>query len=1265
MTELDKNDLSKIINSYIGGRPFQSLSNILKNSGFYDQNKKNTADIINSFDDSEYKSLKRHFTNLRKSVISDIHLLEEQNSSNNEVDSFLRFISLIFDVSTIIQKRDEQTIDNLKEANDTKKSSTSSQQKSKGESDSHSKSTNDQAETISKLKKKLSKANEQITFLKTQIKSAKEEGKSEVIQDLTDHYHLSQNSGNDIHSLISNLDNCIEANNSTAQSESGESLSDDASVVKKIVKSFDLPPDTTPKNIVSELQQKLVEMVKINAEMNNQKDDRENCPIGPTDDPSDPSILRSQLVATVNSLRSELDHLKCDVAEQDEVLQVFCNIPLKPDQADSIVQEAENNEKSFIQKVRDIVSILAIQIFQSEDTEVLNTRLLSLVAGLFQFINAIGTSKAAYTSLYPECPFDEMRPVILSQAERVHLFLCENGHAFTQDQKSLFEELITNNNYYPLKGIDANSISSMNLLTHVKNYLNEYTRKPSSVEGQVLYVIALEAVCACDILQRYSDTVKNACTRQIQEAKQLKNYSVQLEKSIEDQQVYIQGMSMMQNEEKNNTQEENDEYFDNDKDSFNNSLNNNRSREDSRNYDNNQSYENTNNSRENTNESNNNRRRRDHNRSNENSRNKDSNSKNSDDKNNDGAVKNRDVKNNDKADKDLNKVRSILRKGLTDHDHERKNNEGNEENNCNCIESILEALDHLNQEEVEIVPDDRYIQSLQTQLRDAKAENKEWKKKNDDLIKDTHNDIANVQAQVSKMNETMNKRIELKKAQNQKLVKALKDAKQNMDKLVKKNKELQQKLSSAGSQEGEESSRQIADEIQKNFDETKKDYENILSQMKASIENKQKEIDSLKESQDSLQQQLEEEKQKNATLSKQVKQAEKSVKEKIEKYKKKEAKAIDQASLLSEKYQEIHRDLEILENEKKIMQDKYQNIENEKALIQSSLKNYSETLEEFEKLRKSHDQLLNEKKTENQQFLSKVAALFPTYADLSVTISKESILDILENVREDLETIPQYQTKVGTKDDIIQKVKESLNIESDDSIVEKLNALIKSNNEMDQSNRLMYSELKASQDSRINLLELQDWLIRMYVLVTGGVCQDVTTREMQHAIEDNITSKYENLILSRKNALLKAEKKLLKSKTFTKINSEFENEIENEKENEQPKNYEEEEEEDANQSSTEIEIDNLPKQNKTKNNKNVSLNKKKKKKDKRNYSFRHLLIMAMLICKAKRLSGNGEGGSYGLDIGDTNNNNKDGRQYSTSFSPISKPTSNNYVFGLD
>lgn len=1238
MTEPDNNELSEIIKGYIEGRPFQSLSSILKNSGFYNQS--NSASKINSLEDSEYKSLKRHFSNLRKTVINEIHQREEQSESNGNVDSFLQFVSLLFDVSTIIQKRDEQTIANLKETKESQEESSASKHKSKGDSDT--KSSKSQAETISKLKRKLSKAFEQITFLKAQVNLAKDEGKNEVIQDITDHYHLNQSSGTDIQNLINSLDNAIESNASTIPSDSGDGLNENLTVLKKIVKSFDLPQETTSQNVVSELQQKMVEMAKFNAKMNSQlKEDIENCPIGPNEDPENPSIMRSQLVATINSLRAELDKIRSDLAEQDEILQIFCNIPLKTNEIENIVQEEDDNGKSFIQKVRDIVSILTIQIFQSEDAEATNKRLFSLVGGLFQFINSIGTSKAAYVSLYSDSPFEEMRSVLLSQAERVHLFLSENGQAFTSDQQSLFNELISNNNYNPLKGIDSSSINSMNILAHVKNFLNEYTQKPTTVEGQVLYVIALEAVCACDILQRYSGTVKHAFNRQIYESKQLKDYSLQLEKSIEDQQITIQEMSLLQNEERNNRSENyeyGDNYYDNDRESFSNSMNQNSTSLNTN--------TNTNSSKinENSRDNENNRRRRNQN---ENSGIRDSNSTKEKDEN----VKERDIsnksQNNESVEKELNKVRSILRKGITNH---KENDE-----DCNCIETILEALDHLNQNQSEIIPDERYIQTIQSQLSDKISEIKELKQKNDNLIKETHDDIVNVQDQVSKMNETMNKKIELKKKQNQKLIKALKDAQEIQTKLKKQIKELQEKVQNYESQESDDS-KHIADEIQQHFKETKEEYEQKVSQF-------QKEINTMKESYEnqlnSLKQQLESEKEKTATLSKKVDQNDQSIKGKIEKLKKKEAKAIDQASVLSQKYQELHKDYVALENEKKAMMDKYENIEKEKSLVQDSLKNYSETLEEFNKLRKSYDQLRNEKVTENKQFLSKIASLFPTYADFSVTISKESILDILKNVKEDLDTIPTIQGKNNKKDEIIQKVKECLNIESENSIVDKLSKLIKTNNELDQSNHHMYSELKASQESRIVYLQLQDWLIRLYVMVTGGVCQDVTTSEMQHAIEDNITSKYENLMLSRKNALLRAEKKLLLSKTFNKVNKDYIEEMEKENENNNTKNeskaIQNDEEED--QSSTEIEFD-------AKKDKDVNNDKKKKKKkDKTVYTFRHLLIMAMLICKAKRLSGNG-GDPYGLEMTDANA--KDGKQFSASLSPISKPMySSNYVFGLD
>ena len=91
------------------------------------------------------------------------------------------------------------------------------------------------------------------------------------------------------------------------------------------------------------------------------------------------------------------------------------------------------------ENVRYIVLNIAIQIFQREDTKITNKHLFSLISDLFQFINCIGTSKAAYVSLFFRSSF------------RRDMF-CSS---FTKSTIINNELITTNINNNPLKLIDS------------------------------------------------------------------------------------------------------------------------------------------------------------------------------------------------------------------------------------------------------------------------------------------------------------------------------------------------------------------------------------------------------------------------------------------------------------------------------------------------------------------------------------------------------------------------------------------------------------------------------------------------------------------------------------------------------------------------------------------------------------------------------------------------------------------------------------------
>lgn len=1051
---------------------FQALENLLGECNlddFFNNDLIQFTAKVNAIDDNNFENLQEHFNCLRNCFI-DSFSETSQEKSNDELHSFSKLLSVIFRVSSIIQIHNPN----------------------KDQSSGSERSMTLQNQLVSTQKK--------LDSVTKQLQTASEASQREVFNAVADRFSFEKTAITNTQSLLDSLEQIKNKNANTDISK------DD--LVQEMILSFELPSETTSLNIIPEIQRK-IDILKSKISYPNHKAEvplSESSPLNSSEDPEDPSIPRNRLISTIQNLRIELDCMKGDLADQNEILQVFRDIPIETEEINKIIEKPTQTGFDFLQKIRKITSLLMVEVFRCEDTKILNQNLLSLLLSLFHFVNSLGTSKSAYCSIDSNIPFEEIRKDLLLQAERIQLFLGENAQGFIETQKSLFDDLISGT-FNNLNRMNLKQLNSTDLITHVQAFLAENNQPPTTVEGQRLFIVAIESILACDILRRYSSEAKRSLITQSRHANQLKDYANQLEKSIQEHQVYINDM--------NSTPQV-------------------------------------------------------------------------------ITIDDKDVP------EKIKQVRSILRSALIENTKNKCHSK-----NCRCVEKILESLKYLNNDS--LIADSEYIQDLQNQLNTSLEQNKQ-------TLKETRDDFIKVQKRVKKMKDTMTNKIEQVKNENKILTKALREATDNKTELENHNKTLtemnqqldeQLKHANQAMKEANEQSEKLIETIQSSFQETKDDYENQLRSIKANVEEyqdqKQKEFDTMKEQLEetlkSSERENEELKGSMLSLNKRIEELENDLKEKnslIENLEKNEEDAIEQAAKIALKYQEIHKDFTVIEDQKNRMTTKCESMEKEQNMFQGSLKGYRETLENFESLRKKYDQFINDSVKQEQQYLSKISSLFPSYTDLNVVLSKENVYGTLTKVKEAVCKIPEFERKIKKYSLLIQTIKQALQIESDEAIPEKINVLLSKIEQLKEGNNAVISEMKALQDSRVGYLQMEDWLIRIYVLLTGGVCQDVTTIQMQHTLEDSIMSSYENLILARKNAILRAEKTLLTSKAFEPYIKKVDN----------------------GENTSEMKVASIDDVS------NTSPEKKKKSK-KGQISMRHLLIVAMLILKAKNLSGNG------------------------------------------
>ncbi|OHT14936.1 hypothetical protein TRFO_14572 [Tritrichomonas foetus] len=796
-------------------------------------------------------------------------------------------------------------------------------------------------------------------------------------------------------------------------------------VIKNIVQSFDLPPTTTSKDIIFHLNEKFTnsgssvlveqlreELLKKTEENEalkdqlNSNDKGENKGEIENSNNSDKNVIEPPVTATLSDHdRNKITNLEKQVAElqqiisqtptEKQILSIFEDVPLETDEISNIV----SSDQPLLEKLNQIVSTLSLHVFSGEDLHENNKMLLGLVSSQFRFIKMLADSEKACTAVYTEVPYEEMRHILLGQTEAISLFLQEHAAGIVEDS-CLFEELLKSN--------------TPDLLENVQKYLSSYT-KPTSRESEQLFILLLQAISASDVLRKYSEQSQTLCRQQANDIKQMKNYSEQLEKSIE---------------------------------TFNNS--------------------------------------------------------------NMLSTPERSIPGTPKS----GTLKSIAN---TPTSNEQLSPEKGSQGQLSS--------------EKDQGTGSEYVKNLQKQLAKVRAENIELKKGKEQLIKQTHDDLLTVQQQIDKMKDSMSKRLTNKNKDIMKLSAALKNTTERVKELRSINDNLKKQLKEKETpkEKIDDNSKSLINDIQEQFEETKREYESALEQMRSQIssyqESKQDEFNSVVSEKDrkinDLTYKLEESVRNSKKLAKRsysLSQQLESAQAKIDELSRSENEALTQAEQLGIKFREIHDDYTKLEHEKEMLAQKIESnndvVKRDKQLLETQ---YEHKLNDQQlQYQASLSKIKEDSDAEGKKLLLDIAHIFPSFVDLNQPVTRASILDALQNVKKAADS----ERKLKKKREILEQARKDLKVEHDIQIPGSIITLM---NKFEQ----LQNEAKPLADGMEVYVQTQDWLTRMYVLCTGGICQDVNNIEMQHVIEEALVTSFGSLLLSRRVAMLRAQKRLL------------------------------------------------------------------------------------------------------------------------------------------
>ncbi|KAK8894558.1 hypothetical protein M9Y10_022993 [Tritrichomonas musculus] len=500
----------------------------------------------------------------------------------------------------------------------------------------------------------------------------------------------------------------------------------------------------------------------------------------------------------------------------------------------------------------------------------------------------------------------------------------------------------------------------------------------------------------------------------------------------------------------------------------------------------------------------------------------------------------------------IEKVRSTIRSAIL-------NEKGLQE-----LLTMLKCIDILDEE---CFDSNKYTRKIEKRLSQEISDSQETKNKLNSIVNEANNQLTVLKEEMNKLNGDFQK----KQKDLQKEI-ADKDSKIN---------DLSQKLDISNSQyenlvrENEKNStliveenNQINAEMQKQIEETKKQYDEIVNDLKNEVNEMQRRVD---QSQNDAKEKIigikSSSKKKQAKLVTALRniqtKLEKSESERftkiaeltkeLENSQKSEEEAKSEVRKLTDEVNDLKSKISTLTVEQKMMNSrlasKDEKMKREKALFDSQLKLRLFAAESDSKAKL--ETMKNELNLKTQEFMTRICRTFKEMVYVNQPVNEATVEQILSKVRARLTMLEKDSFAAEEANHELQIIRQQLELyQSEGSPIKEgqnqpkfikvsscVGEIIEKKKQLESEVTSLEQQVKSFKkdvvDARAVLMqntnnkEWEDWARKVYTLISGGFNLVRSPKEIRNVIEEAIFAAIGNKIIWRRLDCLRAEKKLI------------------------------------------------------------------------------------------------------------------------------------------
>ncbi|KAK8886163.1 hypothetical protein M9Y10_041623 [Tritrichomonas musculus] len=440
----------------------------------------------------------------------------------------------------------------------------------------------------------------------------------------------------------------------------------------------------------------------------------------------------------------------------------------------------------------------------------------------------------------------------------------------------------------------------------------------------------------------------------------------------------------------------------------------------------------------------------------------------------------------------------------------------------NQSSDLINCLDDL--DNVAPVKDSQYIKTLQKQNGDFRKEITELRREKANLINQTKSDLELAQTKIQNVKSDFTKKLTKKADENKTLVSNLRKTINAYQNLRKENQRLSSETQR--SQKQLEDSKILVSEIQDQLNSTKADFDNIVKEtkekssevheaMKHEIsqikQEMQKSQDILSSENDKLKKALLNEKKSNEKLNADHSEA-------IKELKQNEMDALTAAEQLGKKYSELHSDYQNLEIEFRALKSRFdsknETVKRDKAILESQMKAQIMSIQHDARASVEAEKIAQCAKL--QLFMNEVCKFFPEYVNLESPISEDTVFKMLKKMKEKIKKNEVDKENIQ----ILKDISKIINVAEYSSIPLAIESLCQELQEQKQA-------IDEAEVAKSTILHCNEWLKRIYSILTDGMMDNANCAMMEKTIEDAVLASLgKNTVLQRLETL-KVEKILL------------------------------------------------------------------------------------------------------------------------------------------